>query len=100
MKGGSRSPSGIQKQNQKLSAVVGDLLESINIANLVFDQDVIIVSVRGIVAKPKIPENAIQRIGVEKVVNVLRDFGDDAPRLLHAGGSGTSEVALGPLYAS
>ena len=95
----SRDPSRIQQQHDNLSAVVGDLLDSISIANLVIDQDVIIVSVRGIVAKPKIPENAIQRIGVEKVVNVLRDFGDDAPRLIHVGGSGTLEVEPGVLYA-
>ncbi len=95
----SRDPSRIQQQHDNLSAVVGDLLDSISIANLVIDQDVIIVSVRGIVGKPKIPENAIQRIGVEKVVNVLRDFGDDAPRLIHVGGSGTLEVEPGVLYA-
>ena len=95
----SRDPSRIQQQHDNLSAVVGDLLDSISIANLVIDQDVIIVSVRGIVGKPKIPENAIQRIGVEKVVNVLRDFGDDAARLIHVGGSGTLEVEPGVLYA-
>ncbi len=95
----SRDPSRIQQQHDNLSAVVGDLLDSISIANLVIDQDVIIVSVRGIVAKPKIPENAIQRIGVEKVVNVLREFGDNAPRLIHVGGSGTLEVEPGVLYA-
>lgn len=95
----SRDPSRIQQQHDNLSAVVGDLLDSISIANLVIDQDVIIVSVRGIVAKQKIPENAIQRIGVEKVVNVLRDFGDNAPRLIHVGGSGTLEVEPGVLYA-
>jgi len=95
----SRDPSRIQQQHDNLSAVVGDLLDSISIENLVIDHDVIIVSVRGIVGKPKIPENAIQRIGVEKVVNVLRDFGDDAPRLIHVGGSGTLEVEPGVLYA-
>ena len=95
----SRDPSRIQQQHENLSAVAGDLLDSASIENLVIDQDVIIVSVRGIVGKPKIPENAIQRIGVEKVVNVLRDFGDDAPRLIHVGGSGTLEVEPGVLYA-
>lgn len=95
----SRDPSRIQQQHDNLSAVVGDLLDSISIENLIIDQDVIVVSVRGIVGKPKVPENAIQRIGVEKVVNVLRDFGDDAPRLIHVGGSGTLEVEPGVLYA-
>ncbi len=95
----SRDPSRIKQQHENLSAVAGDLLDSNSIANLVIDQDVIIVSVRGIVGKPKIPENAIQRIAVEKVVNVLRDIGNDAPRLIHVGGSGTLEVEPGVLYA-
>jgi putative NADH-flavin reductase len=95
----SRDPSRIQQQHDNLSAMAGDLLDSISIANLVIDQDVIIVSVRGIVGKPKIPENAIQRIAVEKVVNVLRDIGNDAPRLIHVGGSGTLELEPGVLYA-
>ena len=43
--------------------------------------------------------SAIQRIAVEKIVNVLRDMGDDAPRLIHVGGSGTLEVEPGVLYA-
>ncbi len=95
----SRDPSRIQQQHDHLSAVLGDLLSSVSIKNLVIDQDVIIVSVRGIVGKPKIPENAIQRIGVEKVVIVLREIGDDAPRLIHVGGAGTLEVEPGVLYA-
>ena len=95
----SRDPSRIQQQHYNLSAAAGDLLDSNSIASLAIDQDVIIISVRGIVGKPKIPENAIQRIGAEKVVNVLRDFGDDAPRLIHVGGSGTLEVEPGVLYA-
>ncbi len=95
----SRDPSRIQQQHDNLSAMAGDLLDSISIANLVIDQDVIIVSVRGIVGKPKIPENAIQRIAVENVVNILRDIGNDAPRLIHVGGSGTLELEPGVLYA-
>jgi putative NADH-flavin reductase len=95
----SRDPSRIEQQHDNLSAVAGDLLDSISIANLAIDQDVIIISVRGIVGKQKIPENAIQRIAVENVVNVLRDIGNDAPRLIHVGGSGTLEVEPGVLYA-
>ena len=36
---------------------------------------------------------------MEKVVKVLRDIGDDAPRLIHVGGSGTLEVEPGVLWA-
>ena len=95
----SRDPSRIKQQHENLSAVRGDLLDSDSIASLVIDQDVVIISVRGIKGKSKNPEDALQRIAVEKVVNVLRDIGEDAPRLIHVGGAGTLEVEPGVLYA-
>jgi len=95
----SRDPSRITQQHENLSAVAGDLLDSSSIASLVIDQDVIVISVRGIIGKSKIPENALQRIAVENVVDVLRKIGADAPRLIHVGGSGTLEVEPGVLYA-
>ncbi len=95
----SRDPAQIKQSHQNLSAVKGDLLDTASIAGLVVDQDVVIISVRGIIGKPKSPESAIQRIAVEKVVNVLRDLGDSAPRLIHVGGAGSLEVEPGVLYA-
>jgi hypothetical protein len=95
----SRDPSRIEQQHENLSAVAGDLLDSNSIASLAIDQDVIIISVRGVIGKPKIPENSLQRIAVENVVNVLRKIGADAPRLIHVGGSGTLEIEPGVLYA-
>lgn len=95
----SRDPSRITQIHDNLSAVQGDILDPESIASLVVGQDVVIVSVRGIVGKSRDPNNAIQRIAVEKVVNVLRDIGDDAPRLIHVGGSGSLEVEPGVLYA-
>ena len=55
--------------------------------------------VRGIVGKSKNPEDTIQRIAVENIVNVLRRDGDSAARLIHVGGSGSLEVEPGVLYA-
>jgi len=95
----SRDPSRIQRRHPHLSVVAGDLLDAESIADLAVGQDVIVISVRGIIGKSKKPENAIQRIAVEKVVNVLREIGDDAPRLIHVGGSGTLEVEPGVLWA-
>ena len=95
----SRDPSRIEQHHKNLFAVAGDLFDSSSIASLVIDQDVIIISVRGIIGKSKIPENTLQRIAVENVVNVLRNIGADAPRLIHVGGSGTLEVEPGVLYA-
>ena len=95
----SRDPASIEKQHANLSAARGDLLDADSIASLVVDKDVVIISVRGILGKSKRPENALQRLAVEKVVNVLRDMGEAAPRLIHVGGSGTLEVAPGVIYA-
>ncbi len=74
----SRDPSRITHRHENLAAVRGDLLDDESIASLTAGKDVVIVSVRGMIGKSKDPENTIQRIAVEKVVNVLRDMGDDA----------------------
>ena len=95
----SRDPSRISARHENLVAAKGDLLDEQSIASLAADKDVIVVSVRGIVGKSKSPENAIQRIAVEKVTNVLRAMGNAAPRLIHVGGAGTLEVEPGKLYA-
>ena len=95
----SRDPAKIKQSHQNLTAVKGDLLDAESIVGLAVDRDVIIISVRGIIGKSKKPESAIQRIAVEKVVNVLRDLGNSAPRLIHVGGAGSLEVAPGVLYA-
>jgi putative NADH-flavin reductase len=95
----SRDPSRIQQRHANLSAVAGNLLDDASIASLAAGQDVIIISVRGILGKSKKPEDALQRVAVEKVVDVLRGIGAAAPRLIHVGGSGTLEVKPGVLWA-
>jgi putative NADH-flavin reductase len=95
----SRDPSRISKQHQNLSAVAGDLLDPESIELLVQDKDVIITSVRGLIGKDKKPENALQFIAVQNIVERLRLEGSDAPRLIHVGGSGSLEVEPGVLYA-
>lgn len=95
----SRDPSRIKLKHPKLRAARGDLLDSASITELAVNQDVIIVSVRGIVGKSKTPENVLQRIAVEKVVDVVRTMGNSAPRLIHVGGAGSLVVEPGVLYA-
>ena len=95
----SRDSSRITQIHDNLSAVQGDILNPESVASLAVDQDVIIISVRGIVGKSKDPNDAIQRIAPERVVNVLREIGDGAPRLIHVGGAGSLEVEPGVLYA-
>ena len=95
----SRDPSRITRVHDRLSAVQGDVLDPESVAGLVAGQDVVIISVRGVLGKSKDPNDAIQRIAPERVVNVLREIGDGAPRLIHVGGAGSLEVEPGVLYA-
>ena len=95
----SRDPSRIQKQHPNLTAARGDLLDADSIASLGAGKDVVIISGRGILGKSKRPEDALQRVALEKVVNVLREVEGGAPRLIHVGGAGTLEVAPGVIYA-
>jgi len=95
----SRDPSRITRVHDNLSAVQGDVLDLESIASLVADQDVVIISVRGVLGKSKNPDDAVPFIAVRNLVSVLRDIGDTAPRLIHVGGSGSLEVKPGVVYA-
>lgn len=95
----SRNPSRITRRQENLSAVKGDLLDTDSIRSLATGQDVVIISVRGVIGDSKTPESALQYLAVKNVVATLRKLGDDAPRLIHVGGSGTLEVRPGVMYA-
>lgn len=95
----SRDPSRITRQHENLSAVQGDLLDTDSIRALAAGQDVVVISVRGVIGDSKTPESALQYIAVKNVVETLRKMGDGAPRLIHVGGSGTLEVRPGVIYA-
>jgi len=95
----SRDPSRITLVHDNLTAVKGDVLDQQSVASLVTDQDVIIISVRGVVGKSKDPNDAVPRIAVENVINALRDMKETAPRVIHVGGSGSLEVKPGVVYA-
>ena len=93
----SRSASLYAARHPNLSFVQGDLLDAGSIASLVAGRDVVIISVRGVIGD-KEPENALQLIAVENVVNALANL-DDAPRLIHVGGAGSLRTESGKLYA-
>jgi putative NADH-flavin reductase len=95
----SRDPSRITPVHDNLTAVQGDVLDKQSVASLLADQDVVIISVRGVLGKSKDPNDAVPRIAVENVVNALREMGATAPRLIHVGGSGSLEVKPGVTYA-
>ena len=95
----SRDPSRITLVHDNLTAVKGDVLNPESVAGLVAGQQVVIISVRGVLGKSKDPSDAVPFIAVENVVNALRGMGDTAPRLIHVGGSGSLEVKPGVVYA-
>ena len=95
----SRNPAQIETLHENLAAVRGDLLDPDSIRSLVNGQDVVVVSVRGIIGESKTPDSALQFLAAQQLVSVLREIGDAAPRLIHVGGAGSLEVEPGVRYA-
>jgi putative NADH-flavin reductase len=95
----SRNPTQFEMQHPNLSIAKGDLLDKASVAKTVADKDVVILSVRGVIGDSGTPESALQFIAAETLVDVLFTMGDDAPRLIHVGGSGSLEVGPGVLFA-
>ena len=95
----SRSPEQVTMQHDKLSVVKGDLLDLASVTETVTGQDVVVVSVRGVIGDSGSPQSALQFIAAETVVDVLYRQQDRAPRLIHVGGSGALEVEPGVLFA-
>ena len=95
----SRNPEQVVMQHDNLSAVKGDLLDPTSVTATVAGQDVVILSVRGVIGDSGSPESALQFIAAETLVDVLFRQGDRAPRLLHVGGAGSLEVEPGVLFA-
>ena len=95
----SRKPSQVELRHDNLSVVKGDLLDTASVTATVTGQDIVILSVRGVIGDSGLPENALQFIAAETLVDVLFRQGDRAPRLIHVGGSGSLEVEPGVLFA-
>ena len=96
----SRKPDTVTLRHDNLSVVKGDLLDKANVAEIVAGKDVVILSVRGVIGDSGLPESALQFLAAEMLVDVLYPWGDDAPRLLHVGGSGSLIVEPGVTYAA
>jgi putative NADH-flavin reductase len=94
----SRDPSQFFVRDENLALVRGDLLDPGSIAGLVPGHDIVVLSVRGGIGDKR-PENALQRIAVENVVNALRELDEAAPRLIHIGGAGSLITEPGEPYA-
>ena len=95
----SRHPDRFEMRHANLAVVKGDLLDRSSVAETVVGQDVVVLSVRGVIGDSGTAESALQFLAAETLVDVLFRMGDDAPRLLHVGGSGSLEVEPGVVFA-
>jgi putative NADH-flavin reductase len=95
----SRNPAQIELTHENLSVLQGDLLDGDSIRGLAAGQDILIVSVRGIIGDSKTAESALQFIAANRIVAALRAMEGPVPRVLHVGGAGSLEVEPGVLYA-
>lgn len=95
----SRHPATVEMQHANLSVVRGDLLDKASVAEIVAGKDVVILSVRGVIGDSGTADSALQFIAAENLVDALFRIGDDAPRLLHVGGSGSLEVGQDKVFA-
>lgn len=95
----SRHPDQFEMRHANLLIVKGDLLDRSSVAETVAGQDVVVLSVRGVIGNSGAPESALQFLAAETLVDVLFRMGDSAPRLLHVGGSGSLEVEPGVVFA-
>ena len=95
----SRNPASVEMRHANLSVVRGDLLDRHSVIETVAGKSVVILSVRGVIGDSGTPDSALQFIAAETLIDVLFKMGDDAPRLLHVGGSGSLEVEPGVLFA-
>ena len=96
----SRNPTQVEMQHDNLSVVKGDLLDKTSVTEIVTGQDVVILSVRGVIGDSGSPESALQFIAAEMLVDAVFRQEDRAPRLIHVGGSGSLEVEPGVPYAA
>jgi putative NADH-flavin reductase len=95
----SRHPETIDNTHPNLTAVEGDLLDKASIAGILTGKDVVILSVRGVIGDSGTATSALQFIAAENLVDALFRMGEDAPRLLHVGGSGSLKVEQDKVFA-
>ena len=95
----SRNPEQVELQHEHLTVVKGDLLDKASVDAIVAGQDVVVLSVRGVIGDSGAPTSALQFVAAETLVEVLSGQGEDAARLLHVGGAGSLEVETGVLFA-
>ena len=95
----SRRPEEVSAEHERLAVVRGDLLDGESVAETITGKDVVIVSVRGVIGDSGAPESALQYLAAETLVDAISRMGEDGPRLIHVGGSGSLEIEPGVLFA-
>lgn len=97
--GVSRDPGRITLKHERYAVVQGDLLDIGSVQERTRGRDVVVVSVRGVLEGAESAGDAISRIGVENVVEAIRDSGELSTYLVHVGGAGSLEIKPGVLLA-
>ena len=95
----SRRPEQVELRHDNLTVVKGDLLDKASVTATVTGQDVVVLSVRGVIGDDESARSALQYIAAERLVDALFTMGENAPRLIHVGGSGSLEVEPGVVFA-
>lgn len=90
-----RDPSKEKIQNARLKVRKGDVLETVNVAQLMADQDVLVSSVSGF----DLPEDFFPRVA-RSLVQAARSVGAKAPRILWVGGASSLPTEPGGRPAS
>lgn len=94
----SRDPSSVSKDNPRLNAKQGNVLDPQRVAQIAAGQDVLISAVGA--DRANNPDYDIYRKAGESLVKAMKSLGAKAPRLIVVGGAGSLEVAPGVLLAS
>ena len=95
----SRKPESVAVKHDRLTVIKGDLLDKASIDAAVAGQDVVVLSVRGVIGDAGPPQNALQFIAARNAVGALIRNADESARLFHVGGAASLEVEPGVLYA-
>jgi len=95
----SRDSARVVQSHDNLLPVRGDILDRESVDELILDHDVVVISVRGRVGNSRDPEQTVQRVGAEVLVDAMRAIGDEAPRIIYVGGAGSLYVEPGVVYA-
>lgn len=88
--GVARTPASITMRHERLTIVQGDITDKASVIDIVAGHDVVISAVGGVNPDSDDPALSIPRQATGALVDALRTFGEDAPRMFVVGGARTT----------